>query len=107
MDEPLATVINLSSILNSVTCNSVAEPCTTKLPFIWTSPVKSPSANVTLFVVARFWLIVSRFALLEWVCVSASKESIRESNEVETAVPANKLLIWDEPLTTPSPSICK
>ena len=34
--EPLATVINLSSILNSEVCISVAEPKTVKLPVTWT-----------------------------------------------------------------------
>ena len=83
--EPLATVINLSAILNSEVWISVAEPNTVKLPVTWTSPVKSPSANVTLLVVARFWLIVSRFALFAWVWVVASKESILVSTEVEKA----------------------
>ena len=41
------------------------------------------------------------------MCVSDSKETIRESKDVETAVPPNNEFIWDEPLTTESPFISK
>ena len=66
--EPLATVINLSSILNSVVEISVAEPNTVKLPVTWISPVKSPSAKVTLSDVDNPWLIPSSVDLFECVC---------------------------------------
>ena len=66
--EPLATVISLSSILNSVEEISVAAPKTVKLPVTWTSPVKSPSAKVTLSDVDNPWLIPSSVDLFacEW-----------------------------------------
>jgi len=82
-DEPLATVISLSSILNSVEEISVAAPSTVKLPVTWTSPVKSPSAKVTLSDVDNPWLIPSSVALFACVCVSDSNESNRESNDVD------------------------
>ena len=105
--EPLATVINLSSILNSEVWISVAEPNTVKFPVTVILPVNEPVSNVTSEVVDKFWLIVSRFALLAWVWESVSKESKRESKDVDTEVPANKLVIWVEPLTTPSLLISK
>ena len=98
--EPLATVISLSSILNSVEEISVAEPNTVKSPVIVTSPVNEPVLNVTFDVVDKFWFIVSSCDLFECVWISPSKETILESKDVETAVPANKLLIWDECIYT-------
>ena len=53
--EPLATVINLSSILNSEVCISVAEPKTDKFPVTVTLPVNEPVLNVTLSVVEIPW----------------------------------------------------
>ena len=105
--EPLATVISLSSILNSVEDISVAEPKTVKSPVIVTSPVNEPVLNVTFDVDDRFWFIVSNCALLEWVCISDSKESKRASKDVETEVPTNSEFTWVEPLTTLSPFISK
>ena len=63
--EPLATVINLSSILNSVEEISVAEPNTVKSPVIVTSPVNEPVLNFTFYVVDKFLFIVSSCDLFE------------------------------------------
>ena len=51
--EPLATVINLSSILNSVEEISVEEPNTVKSPVIVILPVNEPVLNVTFDVVDK------------------------------------------------------
>ncbi len=96
--EPLATVISLSSILNSVEEISVAAPNTVKLPVTWTSPVKSPSEKVTLSDVDNPWLIPSSVDLFEWVCVSVSNESNLLSIDVERgpSIVSNLLSTEDE-----------
>ena len=99
--EPLATVINLSSIVNSEVPISVAAPNTVKSPVIVTSPLAVISLNNTFDVVLRFWFIVSSSVLFECVWETPSRVSNLESKDVETDVPTNKSLTWSEPLTTP------
>ena len=81
--EPLATVISLSSILNSVEDISVAEPKTVKSPVIVILPVNEPVLNVTSDVVDKSWLITSKFALFEceWD-TSLNKSNLLSNDEV-------------------------
>ena len=79
--EPLATVINLSSILNSVEEISVEEPNTVKSPVIVILPVNEPVLNVTSDVVDKFWLIVSSCDLLACECETLLNKSNLLSND--------------------------
>ena len=114
--EPLATVINLSAILNSEVWISVAEPKTVKLPVTCTSPVKSPSLKITLSVVEIAWLEAPKYPHWVELIVSEPMFDIWVASALVNATPCTFITVaslafplisppigtWEEPLTTVS-----
>ena len=112
--EPLANVINLSSITNCAVFNVTVLPCTTKSPPTITSPVVVTFANVTLFSVPTPCIVpvpsnvsnlLSILALnVVTLAALALIEVAIEPLNVEYPVVC-AISVCDEPLNNPTESI--
>ena len=116
-DEPLATVINLSSILRSETANSTESPNTFKFPLIVTL-LKEALAKLTLEFVFTFWSLPPKYPhcvadmvvvpiVANWVAsplVNATPCTFATFTSFAVPVTSPPRETWDEPLITVSAS---